>query len=63
MGSTPVRAMGEIIMALREVVESIVRDLNNLELKSTTIQKIAFSYTEKQIEIVLNHLRRLSERK
>lgn len=44
---------------IRKIAESIVRDLNNLENRSKTIQKLAYPYKEKQVEIVLNHLRQL----
>ena len=45
---------------IRKVAKSIVRDLNNLDLRSKAVQKIAFSYTDKQVEIVFNHLRHLT---
>ena len=45
---------------IRKIAESIVRDLNNLENRSKTIQKLAYPYKEKQVEIVLNHLRDLN---
>lgn len=46
-------------MELKNTAESIVRELNNLDLRTKTVQKIAFSYPKKQVEIVLNHLRYL----
>ena len=49
-------------MKIRKVAESIVRDLNNLDLRSKTTQKIAYSYKDKQIEIVLNHLREVTNK-
>ncbi len=48
-------------MKIRKVAESIIVDLNNLEARTKTIQKIAHSYRAMQIEIVLNHLRPLSK--
>lgn len=44
----------------RKIAESIVDGLSNLENRSTNIDKIAHSYRELQIEIVLNHLRHLA---
>ena len=46
---------------IRKIAETIVRDLNNLDLRSKTIQKLAYPYKEKQVEIVLNHLRQLTK--
>lgn len=46
-------------MEMREIAESIVAGLNNLDTKSKAIDKIAHSYTSQQVEIVLNHLRQL----
>ena len=45
---------------IRKVAECIVRDLNSLENRLKTVQKMAHSYTKMQIEIVLNHLRDLT---
>lgn len=49
-------------MKIRKVAESIIDGLNNLENRTKTIQKMAYSYRAMQIEIVLNHLRHLTSR-
>ena len=47
-------------MNIKETAEDIVNGLNNLDNNTNTVQKIAYSYKDKQIEIVLLHLKRLS---
>jgi len=47
-------------MEIRKIAESIVKGLNNFENKSSAIDKISHSYTDYQIEIVLEHLRHLT---
>ena len=49
-------------MEIRKIAESIVNGLSNLENRTKTVQKIAYPYREKQVEIVLNHLRPLTNR-
>ena len=49
-------------MEIRKIAESIVDGLSNLENRTKTIQKMAYSYKEKQLEIVFNHLRHLTSR-
>ena len=45
----------------REVAEGIVDALTGLEDSAKVIDKIKPSYTELQIRIVLNHIKRLRE--
>lgn len=46
---------------LREVAKSIVRGLDDLNNRATAVDQISHSYTELQIEIVLEHLRILTQ--
>lgn len=47
-------------LKIKKVAENILKDLYNLDHRTKTVQKIAYSYRDKQLEIILNHLRELT---
>ncbi len=47
---------------LRKIANDIIKDLNNLENRATTIDKISHGYTATQRSVVIKHLRNIEER-